>query len=259
MNYTFSLVQYEYFLLCLVRVATFVFVAPFFNLTTTPNRVKIGFSFFVSVIVITTIQPEEAVTYNTVIGYGVLVLKEALAGLLMGFALNMCTYIINFAGFVIDMDIGISMAQEFNPVMNTQSTITGMLYFYGVNALLIVSGMYQYIIRAVIDSFTLFPLGGEVYKTDSLLSTMVVYMSDFFTIAFRIMLPIFACIMIMNVVLGIMAKVAPQMNMFSVGIQLKIMMGFTVLYLTAFLIPNIADFIFKEMRTILVSFLGGMY
>ncbi len=258
-NYTFSLVTFEYFLLCLVRVATFVFVAPFFNLTTTPNRVKIGFSVFVSILVTIYIAPEEAVTYQSVVGYAALVLKEAMAGLLMGFGLNMCSYIVNFAGYVIDMDIGISMAQEFNPVMNTQSTITGMLYFYGVNALLIVSGMYRYMVKALIESFQLIPLGGEVFEMDHLLESMATYMVDFFSIAFRIMLPVFACIMIMNCVLGIMAKVAPQMNMFSVGIQLKIIAGFTVLYLTAFLMPSIAEFIFTEMKRVLVSFVEGMY
>jgi flagellar biosynthetic protein FliR len=56
-----------------------------------------------------------------------------------------------------------------------------------------------------------------------------------------------------------MAKVAPQMNMFSVGIQLKILAGFAVLFLTIFLLPDIADFIFKEMKTMIVTFVKVMY
>ena len=73
------------------------------------------------------------------------------------------------------------------------------------------------------------------------------------------MLPVFACIMILNSNLGIMAKVAPQMNMFAVGIQLKIIVGFLVLFITITFLPSIADMIFTEMRKMMVLFIEGMY
>ena len=65
--------------------------------------------------------------------------------------------------------------------------------------------------------------------------------------------------MILNCVLGIMAKVAPQMNMFSVGIQLKILAGLIVMFLTIFLLPSIANFIFREIKTMVVMVIEGMY
>ena len=92
-----------------------------------------------------------------------------------------------------------------------------------------------------------------------MLSTMTKYMGDMFVIGFRIFLPVFACMMIMNCILGIMAKVAPQMNMFSVGIQLKIIAGFIVLFLIVYLIPSIANFIITEIKTMVVSIIDGMY
>ena len=85
------------------------------------------------------------------------------------------------------------------------------------------------------------------------------YLADTFVIAFRIMLPIFACIMILNSILGIMAKVSPQMNMFAVGMQLKVLTGLLVLLVTVKLLPSIANFIFMEMRKIMVLFVEGMY
>lgn len=256
---SFSLVIIEYFLLVLIRVATFVFVAPFFSLPNVPNRVKIGTACFMSFIVIYMVKPESVYSYETVIGYAAIVLQEAATGLLIGFGASICNHILLFAGNIIDMDIGISMAQEFNPAMNAQSTITGEMYFYGVNLLLLASGMYRYLIRALIESFTLIPIGGAVFETDYLLQGMTDYMTESFVIAFRIMLPVFATMLIMNCILGIMAKVAPQMNMFSVGIQLKILAGFAVLFLTIFLLPDIADFIFEEMKTMIVTFVKGMY
>ena len=65
--------------------------------------------------------------------------------------------------------------------------------------------------------------------------------------------------MILNCVLGIMAKVAPQMNMFAVGMQLKILVGYVVLFLTFFLLPEVAEMVFDEIKTMVVLFAEGMY
>ena len=59
--------------------------------------------------------------------------------------------------------------------------------------------------------------------------------------------------------LGFFSKVVSQMNMFSVGIQLKIIAGFIVLFLIVYLIPNIANFIITEIKTMVVSIIDGMY
>ena len=103
------------------------------------------------------------------------------------------------------------------------------------------------------------PINGQIFDWGHLATGFITYMADMFVIAFRIMLPIFACIMILNSILGIMVKVSPQMNMFAVGMQLKILVGFMTLFLTVKLLPSIANFIFTEMRKIMVLFVEGMY
>ena len=157
------------------------------------------------------------------------------------------------------MDIGLSMATEFDPVNNTQVTVTGNLYFYFIMMLLVVTNMHHVILNALVDAFSLIPVNGQVFDWEHLAGAFTTYMGDMFVIAFRIMLPVFACIMILNSILGIMAKVAPQMNMFAVGIQLKIIVGFLVLFITITLLPSIADMIFTEMRKMMVLFIEGMY
>ena len=79
---------------------------------------------------------------------------------------------------------------------------------------------------------------------------MIGYITDYFVIGFRIILPIFSCILIINIVLGILAKVAPQINMFVVGMQLKLFVGLTVLFFILSLLSGVVDFLFKEMQTI---------
>lgn len=257
-DYTFSLLAFEYFLLILVRITSFVFVAPFFSLPNTPGRVKIGFSFFVAVLVFGLV-PEPQVAYDDVIGYAIIVLKEGITGLLIGFAANICNSIVLLAGNIIDMNMGLSMATEYDPVTKTNAPITGNFYNYMVLMLLMVSGMHRYVLTAIVESFQLIPVNGQLFQWDSLMEGMLEYMSQSMILGFRIALPVFACIMILNCILGVMAKVAPQMNMFSVGMQLKILTGMVVLLLTVQLLPHVADFIYTEMKRMIVTMIEGMY
>ena len=100
-NATFDLNTFEYFLLILVRVSTFIFVAPFYGQRNMPNRIKVGLSIFVSILVFYGVSPTMA-SYTTTLGYGLLVLIEGITGLLMGFMANICNSIITFAGNMID-------------------------------------------------------------------------------------------------------------------------------------------------------------
>lgn len=254
----FSLIDFEYVLLILVRIASFVFVAPFFGQAGVPNQAKIGLSFFLSVILYGVV-PHPTLEYEGVIGFAIAVLKEGITGLLIGFAASICNSIVIFAGNIIDMDIGLSMATAFNPDMSLQTTVTGNLYYYLIFAFLMVSNTHLYILRVVADSFYVVPIAGAMFDWDSLLLTMIKYMTDLFIIGFRIFLPFFATMMILNCILGIMAKVAPQMNMFSVGIQMKILVGYVVLFLTIFMFPSVADMVFDEMKTMVVLIIEGMY
>lgn len=257
-SYAFTLDNFEYWLLILVRVASFIYIAPFFGQSGIPNQVKIGFSVFISLIVYNVAARPE-LNYEGVVGYAVVVLCEGITGLLIGLAANICNSIVLFAGNIIDMDIGLSMATQFNPEMGTEMTLTGNLYYYLVMLLLTTSHMQAYLIRAVSDSFTVIPIGNPNFDWEHLMNAMVRYMGDMFVLGFRIFLPFFACIMILNCVLGIMAKVAPQMNMFAVGMQLKVLVGYGVLFLTFFLLPYVADMVFTEIRTMVVLFAEGMY
>ena len=258
-NYTFSLDTFEYFLMILVRVATFVYIAPFFGMNNTPNRVKIGFSALLAIVLFQTIQPKEVLEYSGVIGFAIIVLKEGITGLLIGYAANICNSIIVFSGKVIDMEIGLAMANMYDPTTKAQSGLTGTMYNYFIMMLLIVTNMHHYILRALVDTYQIIPVNGAVFDWEHLMGSMVMYMTDMMAIGFRIALPIFACSMILSCILGIMAKVASQMNMFAVGMQIKILLGLGIMFLTVVLIPNISDFIFTEMKRMIVSMIEGMY
>ncbi len=257
-NYSFSIYDLEYFLLIFTRVSCFVFIAPFFSMKNTPSRVRVGISFFTAMLLYQSLTPAVSVAYNTLLEYAVIVVKEAIAGLLIGFAANICTSIVNFAGAIVDMETGLSMVTLLDPTSRDSSSITGVFYQYVLMLMMIATGMYRYLFGALADTFVLIPVNEAVFHGDSLLNSMLVFLADYVIIGFRIVLPVFCTILLLNAILGVLAKVSPQMNMFAVGIQLKILVGLSVLFFTAGMLPGIADFIFGEMKEMIVSFVGAL-
>ena len=94
----------EYYLLILVRMTSFVFIAPFFGMSNTPSRTKLGLSVFLSLIFYN-LLPEHTVLYTSLLEYTAIIFKEAVAGLLIGFSAYICGTVILFSGRIIDMDI----------------------------------------------------------------------------------------------------------------------------------------------------------
>lgn len=255
-NYEVALNYWEVFLLILVRIASFVYTAPFFNMANTPQRTKLGLAFFISLIVFTLV-PDRTLEYSSILEYAILVIKESVVGLLLGFSCMVCVQTITFAGNIIDSNIGLSMASEYDPTLRDQTTVSGTLYYYTVFLLLMVSGLYQFLISAIVDTYTIIPING-LSVNPSLYSSVVTLVSDYFIIGFRIALPVFVSLLIVNCVLGILAKVASQLNMFAVGIQIKILAGFVIMFVTVGLLPQIANFIYQNIKAAVKLVAGGL-
>lgn len=254
-NTGLTLEDLELFLLILIRITSFTVVAPFFNMSSTPMRVKVGFCVFVSLL-IAVAMPLELPAYDNLFEYTALIVKESITGLLIGMAAFICQSTILFAGRMIDMEIGMSMANMFDQTTRTQTSLTGGLYNYLVLMMLIVTDMHHFLLQALTDSFYAVPIGA--IRSGGLYDRIIGFCSDYFLIGFRIVLPIFTVTLILNLILALLAKVAPQMNMFAVGIQLKVMVGLATIFLLSALVPSMAKFIFNNMKAMVIEVIKGM-
>lgn len=255
---TISLEHLEYYLLILVRISGFMVAAPIFSLRNVPMRIKTLLAIALAIVVYHVV-PYQDVTYSTSIEYALVVVSEMLAGVIMGFMANVAYYILSFAGQIIDQEIGFSMVNQYDPITSAQVTITGNLYTYAVMLMLMVTNMHHYLIRAITDSFQVLPVGSIAFNFN-LYEVMKRFVIDYFVIGFRIVLPIFASLLVVNTILAILARVAPQMNMFVIGLQLKVFVGLVVLVLMLMMITGVADLIFQEMMSMLretIPYLGG--
>lgn len=255
---SFSIYQLEYFLVILARVMGAIAFAPIFGNITVTRRVRIMLGIAVALIMFTA-NPYTPLGYTTFIGYTVILLKEIVVGLSLGFTANMVLTVISTAGQFIDRELGFSMVSNFDQNFNTESTITAQFYNMLVMIIMLILNLHYYILSALSDSFTLIPLGDVKVDTGALFDTMIQYMTDYFVIALRISLPVLIAIMLLNIVLGVLAKTAPQMNMFVVGIQLKIFVGFAVLVITLPFLTTITGYVYEQMQKAVMDVLQVFY
>lgn len=256
-NLSFSLKELEYYLLILMRVASFMYVAPFFSTNNTPKRVKVGLSVFVAFLLYR-LMPGVEVEYESVIGYAVIVLKESMTGLIIGYGAQICTTILSFAGHIADMETGLSMVTIYDPTTRENYTITGAYYQYGVTMILMITGLYQYMLMALAETFKLIPINGAIFSTEKIAASMAEFLLDYTSIGFRICLPVFGVMLLLNSILGILAKVSPQMNMFAVGMQMKVLTGLGILFVTVSLLPQISSLVFVEAKKMITLLTESM-
>ncbi len=247
----FMVENLEFYLLVLIRISSFVMVAPFFNYQTIPMKWKFVISMVLSIVVIQSI-PAVSLEYTGIIGFSALVVKECAVGLVLGYMCNICLFIVTFAGQLMDMEMGLSMANMFDPLTNIQVSVSGSMYTYLVMLVMMATNMHHYVIRAILETFQFFTVGQAVFNGD-IVEMAIGFVANYFVVGFRIVLPVFACMLVINVVLGVLTRAAPQMNMFVVGMQVKVMVGILLLLIIVSTIPTVADFIFGKMKDVVVD------
>jgi flagellar biosynthetic protein FliR len=256
-DFTISTLKLEAFLLVYVRCAAFCSSAPLFSQTTVNRKLRALIAFWFAVVIFSPMElslPE----YNSIFGFTMLMLKEALVGLIIGFTAKFIMSVIIMAGEFMDREIGFTMSQNFDQSLGAMATITAELYDKMIYVIILISNLHFYIIRALAQSFVLIPVGAADFQLPYLYTTFVGFIGQFFSIGFRIAMPIFIGIMMLNIILGVMAKSSPQMNMFAVGMQLKVLCGLMVLSVTIMFIPNITNYLVERMQEMVEAVMTGM-
>lgn len=247
--------DFEVFLLILMRIASFMVTAPFFNTSNVPVRFKLGLSIFISIL-LSLAMPLEIPSYSSLIEYAFLIIKESVVGIMIGLSASIAIMTLQFTGRFIDMEIGMSMATIYDPTTKTQASLTGGLYNYLILIMLVVTNMHHFLLRALADSFEVVPIGKM--QIEGTYDKVLEIFSSYFMIGFRLALPIFAATLIISIILGILSKVAPQMNMMAVGMQIKVLAGLFIIFLTAGLLPLMSEFIFGHMQSMVIGIIKGM-
>lgn len=257
MDLTISTLALESFLLVVARSAGFCATAPLFSHRSVNARLRVLIAACISISVYMSMDLELP-HYETVLGFTFLILKELAVGLSIGFVASLTMSMLVLAGEFIDREIGFTMATTFNPSTGAMVTITAELYDKLVYVVILITNLHFYIISALAQSFLLVPVGHVNIRVTGFLTNAIGFMGQYFSIGFRIAMPIFLGAMIINAILGILTKSSPQMNMFSVGIQIKVFGGLLVMTIAIMFVPNIANYLMERTQEMLRSVMGAM-
>ena len=222
---------WEIFLLVLVRITGMFFLSPIFGRQNIPNYYKAGFCFILAILVANSVPAPRLSGYSSFSGYVVLVGKELLTGLMMGYISYALFSSIYIAGQFIDMHIGFGMVSVFDPLSNTQVPITANFYVIFATLFMLVTDSHHLLIKAVVDSYQILPIG-EGHFSGPLLKQVVDLFTTVLVTSFKIAAPVTATVLITDVALGIISKSMPQFNVFMLGMPVKIILGLITIILT---------------------------
>lgn len=248
---------FDAFLLVFVRMTSLFVIAPIFGRKNIPVYLKIGFSLMLSFILIGTVNVPKIDYMNSIYGFALVVFKEFIVGITLGYVSYMIFTAIYLAGQIIDMQVGFGIINVIDPVSNIQVPVTSNFYFiFSMLVFLTINGHHM-LIKALFNSYKLVPAGGAVFSAD-LMNDIIKLFGDTFSIAFRICAPILAAILITDVALGVILKAMPQMNVFVIGMPLKIFIGIYIMIITIPAFIGLLDIMVNGVNSGMLTFLKDM-
>ena len=206
-----------------LRVLAVFSTAPLFSMRVIPMRAKIGLAFFVALCAQGVLVDQPVISLNGREALGA-VAQQVAVGLAIGFAVRLVFSSVELAGEVIGLQMGLNFASFFDPSSNAR--ISAVARFFGNMSMLlfIVINGHLMVLMAVVKSFESFPADGNFLQS---LAQMRLYElgSSLFSSALWIALPMMALLLFVNMAMGIISRVAPQMNIFAVGFPVTLTVG----------------------------------
>lgn len=248
---------FDAFILIFVRMTGLFVIAPIFGRRNIPIYFKIGFSFMLALILVNTITVPKLDYSNSIYGYTLLVLKEFLVGITIGYVSYLAFTAIYMAGQIIDMQVGFGMVNVLDPVSNIQVPITSNFYFIMSMLVFLSFNGHHALIRALFDSYNIIPIGTAAFN-NNLMNDIIHVFGNIFIIGFKISAPVLAAILITDVALGVVSKSVPQLNFFVIGMPLKIFLGLIVIVITIPMFISMVDVIINGMNSEMYNFIKDM-
>ena len=227
MNPEFTWFQYQSILLIVIRITAMIAAAPFLGDKRIPVIAKVGLGCFAALIMLPLIEFLPS-SHKTAPGFIYAALREGMVGLSIGFLAKLLFVGVQFSGQFVSLQMGFAMAQLFNPATENNVPVLGEFYYIVAILIYLAIGGHGFLFDAIAQSFNVVPLG-ELAFQDEFFRVFTELTSEVFVIALKIAAPVFVSILIIDLSLGLVARLVPQMNVFIFGFPLKISVGILII------------------------------
>ena len=218
------------FLYILMRMSGFVMLNPLFGRTNVPGVYKAGFAMLLTVVVASVYHGEPVPVPNTVIEFSVRAFLELSMGFLLAMIMHFFFFIPEQAGEMIDTQMGMSMASTYDSSTQSQRTTTANLLNLLMMLLFLTANGHHTLLRIMLTSGDLVPFGQAVFG-DAVANKAITLFAECALLSVKLCLPILAMELMGQVGMGILMKVIPQINVFAINIELKVLIGLVMLLL----------------------------
>lgn len=247
--------QFEAMVLIFVRITAMLFVFPVLSSPQVPRNVRFGLAALLTYIVYHASPPPhlDLSPFTLVVG----AMAQALIGVIIGFVSSLVFNGISFAGELIDLQVGFAIANVINPSTQQNITIIGELQLALATLIFIATDSHFYLIRGLAGSFNIVPIP-FMSLDPSVAGNLGIFFAQSFMIVFEIAAPVVVALFLTNVALAFMARVAPQMNVFVVGLPIQVAVGLTMMIIALPLMGNVAPQLFAGMAAQMDTIMRGL-
>ncbi|WP_456427669.1 flagellar biosynthetic protein FliR [Rhodocaloribacter sp.] len=250
----------EYYLsvfLVFVRIGGLMLTAPFFGQTTIPVRLRIFIAVLLAYLIVGLRPGPLPEAAFTTFGLVLLVGIEALTGAVIGLSSQFIFWGVQYAGDILGFQMGLSLAQVFNPIDGQQTNPMGRFLLMTFLLVFILLDGPHLLLIALISSFDVVPLGGANLAAVGPL--MLDWTGGLFLTALRLAAPFMVTFFLVEATMGIFARVVPQADLFALSMPLKLLIGLGLgyVFLQNFfpVIPSFVDQMYDALQT-LIAVLG---
>jgi flagellar biosynthetic protein FliR len=213
-----------------LRVLALMTSAPVIAQRSVPVRVRVGLAFLVAICAQASLPPMPVIALDSSVAV-MAVIQQVLIGLSLGFAARIVFTAIELAGEIVGLQMGLNYSGFFDPASGGQTTAVSRFFGIVVSWLFIVINGHLLLIAAVVQSFHSFPVGSAPF---AFLQTVqpLTWGAEIFRLGLWIALPLIAMLLFVNMVLGVISRVASSMNVFAIGFPITLSVGLIGVLLT---------------------------
>ncbi len=236
------------YLLVFTRILGLTISSPIFSSTLVPRRFIMTMVVFIAIICFPLVDASKGYTYqNNIYEYILHLVNEFIIGLAIGLFLNIIFTAFQMSAQFFSFQMGLGISQVVDPLSMIQAPVLSQFYYIFATFIFIVTNGLEYLILVIVKSFDIINWVNISSKFGNMLQGVMELVSDFFIISLQIAIPIMLTLLIVNIILGVIAKFAPQINIFMIGINITMIIGLILVFMYMPIFASIADRVFENM------------
>jgi flagellar biosynthesis protein FliR len=249
-----SILQFQLFFLALTRVLAILVQIPVFGGAMIPNVMKLALGVILSLIVLPWQPVSSQAAAMPIIVFIFAILQELIIGVLAGFAGTLTFGAFQVAGKLMDMSSGFGAGQIFNPAMGDSGSALDQLFTLVALLFFLITNGHHTFLLGLQKTFVVLPLNSPLPELSA--TRLIQMTSSFILIGVQLSLPVMGALLLTDLTLGMLAKVAPQVNVFFLGLPVKVWVGVMGLMLVLSAVVPLMGDMFHQLGNRMLQILG---